>query len=62
MELLWAGGSGVQFEGRTGGTVVPGFAERVITLGLIAPQFRLVAPGDLSFGRSGPVRFVTRVR
>ena len=62
MELLWAGGSGVQFEGRTGGTVVPGFAERVIALGPIAPQFRALASGDLSFGRSGPVRFVTRIR
>lgn len=62
MELLWAGGSGVQFEGRTGGTVVPGFAERVIALGHLAPQFRAVAPGDLSFGRSGPVRFVTRIQ
>lgn len=62
MELLWAGGFGVQFEGRTGGTVVPGFAERVIALGPVELQFRWVAPGDLSFGRSGPVRFVTRVR
>jgi hypothetical protein len=62
MELLWAAGSGVQFEGRTGGTVVPGFAERVIALGTISVQFRALAPGDLSFGRSGPVRFVTRVR
>lgn len=60
MERLWASGSGVLFEPATGGTVVPGFAEQIISLGQIEAAFHPVAPGDLSFGRSGPVRFVTR--
>jgi hypothetical protein len=60
MERLWLRGAGLHFEGRMGGTVVPGFAEHVILLERLEVAFRPIAPGDLSFGRSGPVRFLTR--
>lgn len=58
---LWEKRPGVPFEGRTGGTVTAGFAENVVAMGDFGHCFRPVAPGALTFGRSGPVRFIVRM-
>lgn len=60
MQRLWDLGAGAPFEGRTGGEAVPGYVERVVVLGPEGFTFREVGPGSLSFGRSGPVRFMAR--
>jgi hypothetical protein len=60
LERLWAADPNLPWEGRTGGTVSPGYAENVVVLDSSGYLFRSVAPGALSFGRGGPVRFVVR--
>lgn len=60
LERLWVADPNLPWEGRTGGTVSPGYAENVVVLDSSGYVFRSVAPGALSFGRGGPVRFVMR--
>ncbi|MDP3209445.1 MAG: hypothetical protein Q8M65_09885 [Rhodoglobus sp.] len=62
MQLLWARNPEIPFDGQTGGTVVPGHAEQVVVLHKNGYEFTEIAPGNLSFGRSAPVRFVGRIR
>jgi hypothetical protein len=60
LERLWIVDPDQPFEGQTGGTVTPGLPENVVALGDQGYRFRSVAPGTLSFGRSGPVRVIVR--
>jgi hypothetical protein len=62
LKLLWERSPDPRFEGSTGGTTDPGPAEEVVELDETGYRFRKVAPGALTFGRSGPVRFLRRVR
>jgi hypothetical protein len=62
MERLWTLHPDIPFEGSTGGTVEPGQAENVVHLDSAGYHLRKVSPETLSFGRKGPVRFITRTR
>ncbi|MDR3708632.1 MAG: hypothetical protein P4L33_10035 [Capsulimonadaceae bacterium] len=60
MKSLWGRERTTPFEGRTGGSVVAGPTESVVALGSTGYNFQPVAPGTLTFGREGPVRFIAR--
>jgi hypothetical protein len=62
LQRLWARDPNLPFEGQTGGTVTAGFVENVIETSEAGYHFRPVAPGALTFGRSGPVRFIQRTQ
>lgn len=62
MERLWALHPDIPFEGSTGGTVEPGQIENIVHLDSSGYRLRKVSPETLSFGRKGPVRFITRTR
>lgn len=62
MERLWTLHPDIPYEGSTGGTVEPTRGETIVQLSPKTFRLRQVAPEALSFGRSGPVRFITRIR
>ncbi len=57
---LWALLPTLPFEGRTGGTADTNSTENIVELSSEGYHFRPVSPGTLTFGRSGPVRFIVR--
>lgn len=57
---LWELAPELPFEGRTGGTANANSAENVVVLSASGYNFHPVSPGALTFGRSGPVRFIVR--
>lgn len=61
MQAFWSLMPDTPFQGRTGGTVVPGPSENIVVLGDAGFRFQPVAPGALTFGRDGPVRFISRI-
>lgn len=61
MDRFWAANPSAPFEGRTGGTVTGGSVEKVIRMSASGYEFVDIAPGALTFGRNGFVRFIERV-
>jgi hypothetical protein len=62
MQAFWELMPETPFEGRTGGTVMPGPSENVVVMESSGFHFQPVAPGALTFGRDGPVRFISRIK
>ena len=62
MIKLWEVEPNIPFEGRTGGAVRKGLSEKVVKMDATGYSWYHVDSGALTFGRSGPIRFIERVR